>query len=142
MLKKQLRKYLPKPVKSGLYHIYSETIPFVLGKTFGMVGYNISRQKDYYSPLPTISQLRKNLDRWYRPSELRGVKYDVDEMKSLLSSLLGKYLAEFLEIPSYNDLKSQGFGLGYTPVDALTLYLMIRHIKPARYIEVGSGLST
>jgi predicted O-methyltransferase YrrM len=27
-------------------------------------------------------------------------------------------------------------------VDALTLYLMLRHHKPARYLEVGSGLST
>jgi hypothetical protein len=27
-------------------------------------------------------------------------------------------------------------------VDALTLYMMIRHLKPRRYIEVGSGVST
>jgi hypothetical protein len=142
MLKKKLRKYLPQPVKSGLYRIYSETIPLVLGKTLGAVGYNVSRQKDYYSPLPTISSLKKNLDRWYKPSELRGVEYDLDRMKDLLSSLLSKYLDEFLQIPPYKELQVQGFGLGYTPVDALTLYLMIRHIKPARYIEVGSGLST
>lgn len=142
MLKKPLRKYLPQPVKSGLFKIYTETVPVVLGKTLGALGYNVSRQKDYYSPLPTISNLKKNIDRWNKPSELRGVKYDLDQMKEFLSVLLSRYLDEFLKIPVYKDLQSQGFGLGYTPVDALTLYLMIRHIKPARYIEVGSGLST
>ena len=35
-----------------------------------------------------------------------------------------------------------GFGPGYTAVDAMTLYMMIRHLKPRRYIEVGSGVST
>ena len=142
MLKKPLRKYLPQSVKAGLYKVYSTTIPLVLGKTLGVIGYNVSRQKDYYSPLPTVSTLKKNKHRWYKPSDLSGINYNVDEMKDLLSSLLARYLDEFLEIPPYNDLKSRGFGLGYTPVDALTLYLMIRHIKPARYIEVGSGLST
>ena len=142
MPKKRLRSYLPQPVKCGLYHIYSDTIPRVLGKTLGAVGYNVSRRKDYYSPLPTISHLRKNIERWYRPSELRGIKYDLDQMKDLLSTLLARYLDEFLKIPPYKELQVQGFGLGYTPVDALTLYMMVRQIKPARYIEVGSGLST
>ncbi|MBA2334162.1 MAG: class I SAM-dependent methyltransferase [Pyrinomonadaceae bacterium] len=130
------------PLKRGLYNIYSTTVPMVLSKTLGLIGYNISRQKDYYSPLPTASHLKKNIGRWYRPSELSGVKYDLVEMKELLTTLLSRYLDEFLEIPPYRELQDQGFGLGYTPVDALTLFLMIRHIKPARYIEVGSGLST
>jgi hypothetical protein len=142
MLKKQIKKFLPKPVKSGLIKIYSEMIPLTLSKTLGLIGYNVSRQKDYYSPLPTVSHLRKNINRWYRPSQLAGVKYDLSEMKDLLGQLLSVYLDEFLQIPPYKDLQSEGFGLGYTPVDALTLYLIIRHTKPPRYIEVGSGLST
>lgn len=142
MLKKQLKKILPKPIKSGLFKIYSDTIPMALSKTLGLVGYNISRQKDYYSPLPTVSHLKKNINRWYRPSQLSGVKYDLNEMKDLLKQILSDYLDEFRQLPPYQDLQKEGFGLGYTPVDGLTLYLMIRHIKPARYIEVGSGLST
>jgi hypothetical protein len=86
--------------------------------------------------------LRRNFDRWYKPSELSGIKYDLQQMKDLLADLLQKYLDEFLTIPPYQELREKGFGLGYTPVDALTLYLMVRHMKPARYIEVGSGLST
>lgn len=114
----------------------------MLSKLSGAIGYNVSRRADYYSPLPTVSHLKKNIDRWNRPSDLSGVDYDIQEMKELLSTLLSQYLDEFLELPPYAQLQERGFGLGYTPLDALTLYLMIRSIKPKRYIEVGSGLST
>lgn len=142
MLKNSIKKYLPLPVKRGLYSIYSETVPKILGKSLGLIGYNVSRQKDYNSPLPTVSHLKKTIHRWYRPSELKGIKYDLAEMKELLASLVSQYSEEFLEIPPYRELHGLGFGIGYDPVDALTLFAMIRHIKPARYLEVGSGLST
>ena len=130
------------PIKRGLFHVYSNTIPSVLNKVLGLAGFNVSRRSDFYSPLPTVSLLKRNFDRWNRPSALIGVDYDFDLMKMLLASLLEKYLAEFLELPPYEELHRKGFGLGYTPVDALTLYLMIRHLKPRLYMEVGSGLST
>lgn len=133
---------IPLPIKRALYKVYSEHVPRALGRILGPAGYNVSRRKDFYSPLPTVPMLKKNEGRWNRPSELKGLNYDLGSMKRLFDDLLAKYLDEFSAIPPYVDLHSQGFGLGYTPVDALTLYLMIRHIKPKRYIEVGSGLST
>lgn len=63
-------------------------------------------------------------------------------MKSEFSDLLARYLDEFFLIPPYATLQEVGFGPGYTAVDALTLYMMVRHLKPRRYIEIGSGLST
>ena len=63
-------------------------------------------------------------------------------MKTELSGLLSRYLEEFTAIPPYEQLEQVGYGPGYTAVDALTLYMMIRHLKPKRYVEVGSGLST
>lgn len=142
MSRNRFTRFIPLPVKRSLYKIYSEHIPFVLGKTLGVVGYNVSRRKDYYSPLPTVSELRKNSSRWNRASKLPGVQYDLDAMKEHFCNLLDEHLDEFSAIPPYSELHDLGFGLGYTPIDALTLYLMIRHIKPKRYIEVGSGLST
>src|SRR4029077_19909504 len=92
--------------------------------------------------LPSAVRLRANIARWNRPSALHGVKYDLASMKSALAELLALYLDEFLAYPAYSQVRTMGFGPGYTAVDALTLYMMIRHLKPRRSIEVGSGVST
>lgn len=89
-----------------------------------------------------MPRLRSNFERWNCPSALYGIDYDVEEAKSEFSDLLSHYLDEFSLIPPYATLQKMGFGPGYTAVDALTLYMMVRHFKPRRYIEVGSGLST
>ncbi len=105
-------------------------------------GFQVARTDDYYSPLPSVAQLKANAARWNRPSALLGVEYDLAGMKSSLTDLLACYLNEFLACPPYAEVQKMGFGPGYTAVDALTLYMMIRHLKPRRYIEVGSGVST
>lgn len=105
-------------------------------------GYNVARKGDYYSPLPLVASLRKSRARWDRPSALRGIDYDISKMESLLLELVRRYREEFATYPAYEHLQAAGFGPGYTATDALTLYMMIRHIRPRRYVEVGSGLST
>jgi len=105
-------------------------------------GYVIASQDDYYSPLPSLPQLKRTEQRWCRPSALAGVHYDVPRMKLYLDTLLARYRDEFFALPRYEQIAMIGFGPGYTPVDALILYLMIRDLKPRRYIEVGSGVST
>ncbi len=47
-----------------------------------------------------------------------------------------------MELLPYEEALALGFGPGYTRLDALVLYAMLRAKKPARYVEVGSGLST
>jgi hypothetical protein len=111
-------------------------------KYMELAGYTVARKTDYYSPLTSVAELRSTYGRWNRPSELNGVAYDLDQMKHELSYLLSLYFDEFSRVPPYEELQQIGFGPGYELVDALLLYMMIRHIKPKHYIEVGSGLST
>lgn len=113
-----------------------------LQKTLELAGYTVAQKNDYYSPLPAVSQLQRSVGRWNRPSALAGIERDVEQMKGELLILLSRYLGEFSAFPPYEQLQKEGFGPGYTSLDALTLYMMIRHFKPKRYIEVGSGLST
>lgn len=113
-----------------------------LQRTVEGAGYCVARKEDCYSPLQSVSALRKNRARWDRPSSLHGIDYDFDKMKSLLSELVEHYAGEFSVYPPYETLQTIGFGPGYTAVDALTLYMLVRHVKPRRYVEVGSGLST
>jgi hypothetical protein len=85
------------------------------------------------------ADLERHRRRWDRPSEMVGVEYDLEAMKELLARLVAVFGAE---LPDYEQAKRAGYGPGFTTVDAMALYLMLRHLKPARYVEVGSGLST
>lgn len=106
------------------------------------LGLNVIRSNDYYSPLPNALDLKKNQARWDRSSQLSGIQYDLDAFKTTLKNLLEEYLDEFNQYPSYENIAHQRFGPGYTAVDAITLYMMIRSLKPKKYIEIGSGIST
>jgi len=110
-------------------------------RLLGAMGYSVARKSDYYSPLPSLDRLKKNYERWYRPSALAGIEYDLEAMKEELQSLLSRYYDEFSAFPAFEQLRKK-FGPGFTKLDALTLYMLIRQLKPTRYIEVGSGLST
>lgn len=106
------------------------------------LGLNVARSDDYYSPLPLVAELEKTAARWNRPSELVGVRYDLDAMEQQLRQLMASYAPEYAQLPSYEECKQLGYGPGFTTVDALLTFCMLRHLKPARYLEIGSGLST
>ena len=110
-------------------------------RLLGAMGYSVARKSDYYSPLPSLDRLKKTYERWHRPSALAGIEYDLEAMKKELQTLLLRYYDEFSTFPAFEQLRKK-FGPGFTPADALMLYMMIRQLKPKRYIEVGSGLST
>lgn len=108
-------------------------------ETCGLV---VARSGDFYSPLPSEFSLQKTRSRWAGPSSLRGVAFNLDDMKRRLRSLVSNYWEEFAALPPFQELREAGYGPGYTHVDAFVLYAMIRDLKPRRYIEIGSGLST
>jgi hypothetical protein len=89
-----------------------------------------------------LAELQRNRARWARPSALAGVEFDTVGMRRRFERLHAQFAAEFDALPSYSSLAKCGFGPGFTEVDARTLYYMLRDLKPARYLEVGSGLST
>jgi hypothetical protein len=160
MLKKMLRQALPSwlwnrfkqlqqilgSVREKRYILFFRRFarrnPIAFRRSLEAAGYQVARDDDYYSPMPSLARLRANVARWNRPSALHGVEYNLASMKSVLAELLARYLDEFLAYPAYSEVQTMGFGPGYTGVDALTLYMMIRQLKPRRYIEVGSGVST
>ncbi|MDN5894337.1 MAG: class I SAM-dependent methyltransferase [Nocardioides sp.] len=110
---------------------------------FGLFGYNIVKRADYYSTLPVLAEIEKTRARWDRPSPLAGLDLDVPGMRKRLGVLADGWEAEFLDVTGdYLANTRRGFGPGYPAFDARTLYYMLREHKPARYLEVGSGLST
>ena len=110
--------------------------------TLRRLGWNVARTADFYSPLPVLSEVAASRESWDRPSELVGVPYDLETMKSLLSGLMDSYGSEFEALPPYSEIKALGYGPGFPVIDALTTYMMVRELFPRRYVEIGSGLST
>lgn len=108
-------------------------------RALAAAGWNVAATSDFYSPLPVLADLEKRRARWDKPSEMVGVGYDLAAMKSLLSRLAAAFGGE---LPDYEAAKRMGYGPGFTTVDAMTLYFMLRDLKPRRYLEIGSGLST
>jgi hypothetical protein len=106
------------------------------------LGWNVARSRDYYSPLPVYSALARQRARWDRPSPLTGVSYDLDAMRDLVAALVREHGADYAALPPYPALVSRGYGPGFTALDAMFLYLMLRRLRPRRFVEVGSGLST
>ena len=106
------------------------------------LGWNVARTADFYSPLPVLSEVAASRESWDRPSELVGVDYDLEAMKSLLAALVETHGGEFDALPPHGEIRALGYGPGFPVIDALTTYLMVRDLRPARYVEIGSGLST
>jgi predicted O-methyltransferase YrrM len=106
------------------------------------MGWMVARTSDYYSPLRPVAELERHVARWYRPSRLAGVSFGLPAMMGELEGMVSTYLEEYSELPSYDEIKRQRRGPGFTTVDAMVLYMMLRRHRPARYVEVGSGLST
>lgn len=72
---------------------------------------------------------------WRRRSELRGIRFDLDEQAALLAELA----------PLGAELAATGYPFAnrfYEHVDAEVAYAMVRRLCPARVVELGSGFST
>jgi len=111
-------------------------------KTLSTVGLNTALKSDYYSPLPFRDELAATESQWNKPSSLTGIKYDLDAMERMLERWAKSAFIEWKNLPPYPEARRAGFGPGYPEVDALILYSLLRELKPRRYLEVGSGLST
>ncbi len=98
----------------------------------------------FYSPFPSIKDIRKNEDRIFHdfPRKIAGI--DLNENKQW--AMFNVFSEYYKELP-FKDYKSkdlryyyQNGSYGYS--DAICLYSMIRHARPERIIEVGSGFSS
>ena len=97
----------------------------------------------FYSPIPSLKLIREQESKIFKkPRLIPGV--DLNEAKQL--RLLEEFKAYYLEIP-FKQQKEEGLRYYfenpyYSYSDAIFLYSMIRHAKPERIIEIGSGYSS
>ncbi len=129
-----------KTLTNDLLHNFNRKIRLRLFKLFQKVGIHIF-PVHYYSPIPNTDELLKNKHQWFKEADLSNLNYNKRE-ESHLNEIFSNYQKEFETIPRSNDLRAQGYGLGFGDIEGLILHGFIRHFKPKNIIEVGSGVST
>ena len=105
-------------------------------------GYHIT-PVHFYEPIPDTRELK--VDLWEKKSELIGVDLNEDTQLSLLQTFVSQFKEEYDRLPQNKTLIPYHFSFDnetFTLVDAEILYSMIRHFKPRRIIEIGSGATT
>lgn len=97
----------------------------------------------FYSPIPDINDLEKR-DIWSKRSNMAGIDFNISGQLDLIKRLGKEYGDECnwpldsTEDPHQFYLNNQSFSFGC----AASLHCIIRHYKPSRVIEVGSGMSS
>jgi predicted O-methyltransferase YrrM len=95
----------------------------------------------FYGPIPDLNTITEQA--LTAPLPLHGIDLRAQDQLALLSKL-SAYKAEysaFVTRPPETRGKFR-FGGAFARVDAEVLYAMVRHFKPKRIIEIGSGFST
>ena len=97
----------------------------------------------FYSPMPDFENVTKNAERIFRvPKMIPAVDLNEEEQIRFIS-VFGKYYAEMPFADEKTDDKRYFFNNpNYSYSDAICLYSMIRHARPERIIEIGSGYSS
>ncbi len=109
------------------------------------VGYELL-ERHFYNPLPDLDNLPARL--WAGAWDLPGVDLRVDEAVRFLDEELRPHIRDFTPPYTLDASGTGGTGTfylqngGYESVDAESLYGILRHIKPKKVLELGSGASS
>ncbi|HIE24153.1 MAG TPA: class I SAM-dependent methyltransferase [Candidatus Korarchaeota archaeon] len=120
-----------------IWGFYKKTFPF-----WQRIGIHIT-PNHFYLPIPDTRELNDEL--WLKHSELIGININEKKQLGLLSLFSSKFKEEYDRFPAqktsipYQYYVNNG---AFGNVDAEILYCIIRHFKPGKIIEIGSGFST
>jgi predicted O-methyltransferase YrrM len=98
----------------------------------------------YYSPVPSFDEIEQRADRIWGPPprELPGIELNLEGQLRVLAEL-SRYAAEqpFSDGPDPT-LRYHFDNDMYGKADGAVMYAMLRHLRPNRVVEVGSGYTS
>lgn len=118
-------------------------LPFI-GKRLRLLDDCGYRPGHYYSPIPNLDEIRERRNTIFGQKEIKGI----DLRKEAQFEWLQKFSGYYKELPydftgnSDSGTRYQVSGDWYKYSDAIMLYSVMRHFRPSKIIEVGSGYSS
>jgi len=113
-----------------------------LGHTTALKAGVVVLPNHFYTPVADVNELRRKRSSWARRSSMIGVKCDLDSQVAFLRDMVKPFEPEYRGNKAFLEGAAKGFGLGYGYIEAQCYHGVLRSLKPARIIEVGSGVST
>jgi len=101
----------------------------------------------YYSPIPNMEDLKKKIDLWEKPETMAGFDWNENDQIKIMREVFPLYAQECSLFPQTEKdrtnifdyyIQNPSFPMG----DTCILYSLVRHFKPKKIIEIGSGFST
>jgi hypothetical protein len=98
----------------------------------------------YYSPIPNMEEVRKDDQKIFGsvPALIPGLDMHEPAQLRLLNEFVAYYNTMPFKAHKQDGLRYHFENPSYAYSDAIMLHCMIRHLKPKRLIEVGSGYSS
>lgn len=125
--------------------IYNALLRRIIKKTFlfwQSLGVHIT-PNHFYEPIPDTRTLKDDL--WLKHSELIGIDINEKKQLELLSFFVSKFKNEYNRFPKNKTPTPSEYYIKngwFESIDGEILYCMIRHYKPKKILEIGSGNST
>lgn len=99
----------------------------------------------FYSPVISIEDIKKRQSEIWKNSEFDGIQ-GIDLQTKEQIELVESFTQYYKDIPfsagNKNKTRYQFENDYYSYTDGIVLYSMIRHLKPKRIVEIGSGFSS
>jgi predicted O-methyltransferase YrrM len=150
-LSAQEQDALLKPISRHLQHILQlrESNPQAYYDTFRWLearGVHFTPNHFYY-PIPDAGELEARPELFLQPSEMPGIDLADARQLRYAQEVFPQFASEYNALPTSksSNLPEHAFYLNngmFDGLDALVLYCMVRHFKPERILEVGSGWSS
>ena len=99
----------------------------------------------FYSPIPDLKEVKSNEGGLWAPKkEMAGIDWNETAQLSILRNIFSKYVADIdFPLERLNNDPNYYYNNDQFPVlDAEVLYCFLRHFRPARMVEIGSGFSS
>ena len=99
----------------------------------------------YYSPVISVNKIKKDEERIWKqdlPDTILGIDLNTNYQLQLISKLSNYYSELPFKAQPQEGLRYYFENDYYSYTDAIILYTILRHFKPKRIMEIGSGFSS